>query len=329
MLNLKLFLSKKHDLNSIQNLRTIAFYNIENLFDIYDDEHTNDDDFLPTSAKRWTQKRYERKLYKLGSVISQIGLNETQQPPAIVGLAEVENAAVLQDLINSSELAEHNYSFVHYDSIDERGIDVALLYRDAQFKVQSSETFSVHLEDTEGELDYTRDILLVSGFLDKDLIHIIVNHWSSRRDGDEATSYKRIAAANKVLEIINQLELLHDNPKIIVLGDFNDNPTDDSITHLLANAELFHPLVSKWTPERGTQNHNFKWNLFDQIICSVSLLNRSNEGFKFKSADIFDEKFLTQYNGKYKGQPFRTYVGKKYRGGFSDHFPVYMLLERS
>ncbi|RIA10442.1 Endonuclease/Exonuclease/phosphatase family protein [Flavobacteriaceae bacterium MAR_2010_72] len=315
-------------MNITQNLQAIAFYNIENLFDIYDDEDTNDDDFLPTSAKRWTQKRYDRKLYKLGSVISQIGMSETQYPPAIVGLAEVENAAVLQDLISNSELVEHNYNFVHYDSTDERGIDVALLYRGDVFQVQSSETFSVHLADDNGEPDYTRDILLVSGFLNQDLIHIIVNHWSSRRDGDEATSYKRMAAANKVLEIINQLELAYDNPKIVVMGDFNDNPTNDSITHLLANAELFHPLISKWTPERGTQNHDFKWNLFDQIICSATLLNGSSEGYKFKSADIFDEKFLTQYHGKYKGQPFRTYVGKKYKGGFSDHFPVYLLLEK-
>ncbi|MFC4721507.1 endonuclease/exonuclease/phosphatase family protein [Geojedonia litorea] len=321
-------LSKTHELNFTQNLQTVAFYNIENLFDIYDDEHTNDDDFLPNSAKRWTQKRYDRKLYKLGSVISQIGLNETQQPPSIVGLAEVENAAVLQDLISSSELAEHRYNFVHYDSTDERGIDVALLYREEMFKVQSTETFSVHLVDDNGEPDYTRDILLVTGFLNNDLIHVIVNHWSSRRDGDEATAYKRIAASNRVLEIINQLERLYDNPKIVVMGDFNDNPTDRSIVHLLANAQLFHPLISKWTPERGTQNHDFKWNLFDQIMCSNNLLNGSDQGYRFKGAEIFDEKFLTQYHGKYKGQPYRTYVGKKYKGGFSDHFPVYMLLEK-
>ncbi len=191
---------------SEKKLQTIAFYNIENLFDIYNDEHTNDNDFLPTSKKKWTKNRYDRKIYKLASVISKIGFEISNKTPTIVGLAEVENDSVLRDLIQNEELSTYNYSFVHYDSTDERGIDVALLYNKDEFKVESSETFTIYIETPEGVRDFIRDILLVSGFLDGDPIHVIVNHWPSRRDGDEVTSYKRIIAAKKVLEIISKLK---------------------------------------------------------------------------------------------------------------------------
>ena len=152
----------------------IAFYNIENLFDIENDPLTNDDDFLPTSKKRWTPKRYQNKLMKLGNVISKIGTEDTESAPAIVGLAEVENKQVLNDLVNIETLANENYSYVHYDSMDERGIDVALLYKSKDFEVLNSETFSVYLQNNLGLQDYTRDILLVTGKLNDETIHIIV-----------------------------------------------------------------------------------------------------------------------------------------------------------
>jgi predicted extracellular nuclease len=308
--------------------QTLAFYNIENLFDIYDDELTNDNDFLPTSDKRWTKKRYERKIYKIGSVISKIGFDNFNQPPAIIGLAEVENKMVLDDLIQCPDLVAYNYGIVHYDSNDERGIDVGLLYNKDEFTVESSEIFSVYIENEVGKRDYTRDILLVSGNLDGDNIHVIVNHWPSRRDGEQATSFKRILAAKKVLEIIAKLELIYDQPKIIIMGDFNDNPDNDSIVYLLKNDSLFNPMKELWTEDRGSQNHNFKWNLFDQIICNRNLKESIPNTYHFEKADIFDEKYLTQFNGKFQGHPYRTYVGKKYMGGFSDHFPVYILLKK-
>lgn len=309
-------------------LQTIAFYNIENLFDIYDDEQTNDDDFLPTSTKKWTKKRYRKKIYKLGSAIVRIGFESCDEPPALVGLAEVENDMVLKDLINSQDLSEYNYGFVHYDSNDERGIDVALLYNRDEFAVESSETFSIDIETPEGERDFTRDILLVSGILDGDSIHVIVNHWPSRRNGEDGSSYKRIVAAKKLLEIIADLKGRYENPKIIILGDFNDNPNDDSVTYLIKNEDLFNPMENLWTSKRGSQNHDFRWNLFDQIIMSNNLLESRQNHYSFDSANIFDDKFVTQHHGKYKGQPFRTYVGTKYMGGFSDHFPVYVQLKK-
>ncbi len=309
-------------------VQTIGFYNLENLFDIYNDSQTNDDDFLPTSTKKWTKKRYERKVYKLGSAISKIGFEDTNKPPTLVGLAEVENDLVLKDLIQSQDLTSYNYGYVHYDSKDERGIDVALLYNRDEFKVESSETFSIYIKTPEGERDFTRDILLVSGILDGDPIHVIVNHWPSRHNGDEATSYKRVIAAKKVLEIVGKLRSIHESPKIIVMGDFNDNPNSESIKILTDNHTFFNTSATLWTRGRGTESHDFQWNLFDQIFISTNLTDLGQKGYHFDHANIFDEKFVTKFHGRFKGQPFRTYVGKKYVGGFSDHFPIYIILKQ-
>lgn len=308
---------------------TIAFYNLENLFDIYNDATKHDNDFLPGSEKRWTKKRYDRKIYKLGQVISKIGFEESEKPPAIVGLAEVENKNVIQDLINSKDLENYNYDFVHYDSQDERGIDVALIYDKTFFSVEKSKTYSVYLEDEIGDQDYTRDILYVSGFLHSEKLHCIVNHWPSRREGELLSNPKRIKAAEKVIEIINNIKQDDPNAKILVMGDFNDNPSNDSMKLLSQKAELYNPMETMLSYSRGSLNHNFKWNLFDQILFSTNLFETQKDKLKFDEANIFDEKFLTQYKGKFKGQPFRTFAGKKYKGGYSDHFPVYVQLNIS
>jgi len=308
---------------------TIAFYNIENLFDIHNDPFTNDDDFLPTSDKRWTQKKYDRKIYKIGSVISQIGTDENTTPPAIVGLAEVENKRVLKDLLASKDLQSINYDYVHYNSLDERGIDVALIYNKDVFTVNSSETFNIFITDEDGEIDFTRDVLLVSGMLGGEEIHIIVNHWPSRREGEEASSYKRVLAAQKNIEVVNRLKQENPNSKIIVMGDFNDNPNDDSVEELVAGANLYNPMQNLRSIDKGSLNHDFNWNVFDQIMVSINFLETKPSTLKFSDANIFDSKFLTQYNGKYKGQPYRTFVGKKYKGGFSDHFPVFIELKKT
>jgi len=309
-------------------LQTVAFYNLENLFDIYNDKQTNDDDFLPTSSKKWTKKRYERKIYKLGSAISRIGFEDTNKPPTLVGLAEVENDLVLKDLIHSQDLTQYNYGYVHYESHDERGIDVALLYKTDEFKVESSETFSIYVETLNGKRDFTRDILLVSGLLDGDFIQVIVNHWPSRHEGDKETSYKRITAAKKVQEIVERLRSVYESPKIIVIGDFNDNPNDESIRLLTDNNNLVNITESLWNRGRGTESHDFQWNLFDQILVSPNFLDTEAKGYHFDRANIFDDKFVAKFHGRFKGQPYRTYVGKKYIGGFSDHFPIYLQLKK-
>lgn len=315
-------------MSSISNLYTIAFYNTENLFDIYLDRRTNDNDFLPISAKNWTIKRYETKVYKLGSVISKIGFESAQKPPTIIGLAEVENDSVLKHLINSKDLKLYNYKFIHYNSLDERGIDVALLYNEDEFIVEDSETFNIYIQDEQAEQDFTRDILLVTGYLNNEKIHILVNHWPSRHEGSDQTEYKRLLASEKASEIIANLKEQNINSKIIVMGDFNDNPTSNSILLLKKENSLYNATESLWSYSRGSVNHNFTWILFDQILLSQNFLNLKGQGLQFERANIFDEKFLTQHKGKFKGQPFRTYVGKKYKGGFSDHFPVYIQLKK-
>ena len=314
---------------SVRNdLQTIAFYNLENLFDLEDDPNTHDNDFLPRSEKKWTPKRYKNKLRKLGFAISNIGKQETGKHPAIVGLAEVENAKAIADLIASKHLEDINYGYVHYDSLDERGIDVALLYDTDAFEVTHSESFIVHLTKDDGATDYTRDILLVSGLLDGEEIHVLANHWSSRREGAEETEHKRFAAADKVIEIITNLNIKYSNPKIVVIGDFNDDPTSNSIKRLVNSQSLFNPMEVLHTYSRGTTSYNFQWNLFDQILFSTNFFEATPDTLSFDKANIFDDDFLKLFKGKYKGKPFRTYVGPKYKGGYSDHFPVYAIFKK-
>ncbi len=309
-------------------LHTIAFYNLENLFDLQDDVFTNDNDFLPTSVKRWTPKRYKNKLRKLGFAISNIGKKETGKHPAVIGVCEVENASVLENLMASKHLADLPYNYVHYDSSDERGIDVALLYDETIFEVVSSETFGINLVTEHGEPDYTRDILLVSGLFDKEEIHVIVNHWSSRREGEKETEPKRLAASHKVGEIISALKQNDANAKIIVMGDFNDDPSSNSIKQLVNGYNFFNPMETLRSFSRGTTNYNRQWNLFDQILFTTNFFEAQEGVLQYDDANIFDEDFLKLLNGKFKGTPFRTYVGKKYKGGYSDHFPVYITLKK-
>lgn len=169
----------------------------------------------------------------------------------------------------------------------------------------------------------------MSGKLDGQMLHCIINHWPSRRDGVDVSSKNRMAAANKVLEIITFLRDKEDNPNIIVMGDFNDNPNNDSMRKLSEKGQLFNPMKTLTSYSRGTQNHKFKWNMFDQILFSTNFFETDQNRLKFERADIFDKKFLKQSKGRFKGQPFRTYVGKKYKGGFSDHFPVYLQISKS
>ncbi|WP_104735293.1 endonuclease/exonuclease/phosphatase family protein [Hanstruepera ponticola] len=312
-----------------KSLFTVAFYNLENLFDTYDDVLTNDNDFLPDSVKRWTPKRYQNKLRKLGFAISNIGKEETGNPPALIGLAEVENNLVLDDLLNSEHLANKPYDYVHFDSPDERGIDVALIYDTSVFEVEVSEVFPVHIYDDDGSIDYTRDILLVRGILNAEHVHIMVNHWPSRHDGELITEPKRLLAAEKVGEIIQQIKTEDQNAKIIVMGDFNDDPFSNSIKRLMQSNDLYNPMATLLSDDSGTTRHFDEWNLFDQILFSTNFFETTPNRLSFSIAALFDEDFLKQYRGPFKGAPFRTYVGKKYKGGYSDHFPVYIILEEN
>jgi endonuclease/exonuclease/phosphatase family metal-dependent hydrolase len=315
------------DSNQPDNLYTCAFYNLENLFDIYNDPKTLDDDFTAEGRKKWNKKRYDKKVKKMSSVIAQIGKGESGYAPAIIGLAEVENRKVVEDLTNSDDLKRFKYDIVHFDSSDERGIEVALLFRRSVFELLHAETFTLFLTDDEGKRDFTRDVLLVKGNLKGELVHIVVNHWPSRRRGTGETENKRIKAAKLVTDITNKIYNETKKARIIVMGDFNDNPTNNSIKQYLVNDEFHNPFESIFSNGKGTLTYDDQWLLFDQIIITRNFLNDSN--LAFDTAKIFDEHFLEEWKGKRKGSPFRTYIGKWHQGGYSDHFPVFITLQHN
>lgn len=311
-------------LNSSTEYYSVGFYNLENLFDTVDDPHTLDDDFTQHSAKKWNQKRFRKKVKKLARVITNIGYQDIKHPPVLLGVAEVENAAVLDSLIESKFLRNKGYDYVHFDSPDERGIDTALLYRSEYFSVLKNEIFELQLVNELGDRDYTRDILYVYGELQDQPIHILVNHWPSRRKGTEETAHKREAAAHRNLEVIEQI--LQEDPegKIIVMGDFNDDPHSNSVKSM-AKDRFYNPMELLLTNTEGTLSHKNNWHLFDQILITHNFLQGPPNRIRFEAAKIFSPENIKEYKGKFKGMPFRTFVGKRYLGGFSDHFPVYVI----
>ncbi|WP_297793677.1 endonuclease/exonuclease/phosphatase family protein [uncultured Eudoraea sp.] len=313
--------------NKLKNIHTIAFYNLENLFDIGDDPNTLDKDFTPKGKKKWTKRRYKKKLLKLANTISGIGLKNSNRPPVLVGIAEVENEKVIKDLISSGALKNEDYGYVHYNSPDERGIDTALLYLKSNFNILYSTPIPLLIYNPEGERDTTRDILYVHGLLNGEEIHVFVNHWPSRRDGELDTEYKRIKAAGIISDYMSQIEKNYSNPNYVVMGDFNDGPDAQSIRNLVESKSLYNPMEKLWTPERGSANYRRSWSLFDQILVSHSFFNYAAGTHSFAYANIFDDHQLKEWGGKYAGNPFRTYVGQKYKGGYSDHFPVYIQLK--
>ncbi|WP_241077738.1 endonuclease/exonuclease/phosphatase family protein [Flavimarina sp. Hel_I_48] len=324
---------KKEDFKVV----TVAFYNLENLFDTLNDPITFDDDRTPDGKDHWTEEIYQEKLKNMAFVINKIGAEVAQTSPAILGVAEIENRKVLEDLVNQPLLKEKNYGIVHYDSPDRRGIDVALLYQKDLFKVIKSTAYELSLYDTE-EPDkrvYTRDQLLVSGILDTDNIFFIVNHWPSRRGGEARSSYKREAAAALNKRIIDSLQASAPNVKIVTMGDFNDDPINKSIKKVLGAKDkkrqvkslgLFNPMGSIFKTGTGTLAYRDRWNLFDQIILSEPFLKKDFNSYRFYKAGIFNEAFLSNPDGRYKGYPYRSFANGSYTGGYSDHFPVYVYL---
>lgn len=307
-----------------RNTVSIAFYNVENLFDTIKDPMKNDSDFTPNGKLKWNKRKYWQKLKKISAVIAMIGRTESVAPPIIVGLVEVENETVLRDLICHKNLLHYNYRYIHYDSPDQRGVDVALLYNPKYFRVISSKSINVNLKDIDGNVEVTRDVLLVKGVLHGDLVYVLVTHWPSRREGKEETNYKRIHVAGVVSDIIKSIKKNDKHEaKFIVLGDFNDNPSDESVRDYLMTDDLYNPMVDLHKSNQGTLTHFGEWHLFDQIIFSKSFLGEECSWLYLK-ASIFRKPWMRIYKGKLKGSPFRTHIGPWYEGGYSDHFPVYI-----
>lgn len=299
-----------------------AFYNLENLFDTENDPKTLDDNFTETSDWKWNEKRFRKKIKKLGSVIQQIGYEDIGFPPVLVGVAEVENKYVLEQLAASKFLQQKNYGILHFDSPDERGIDTGLLYRKDYVNVLSKQAHQVLLTNEKGERDYTRDILSAHLEIEGCSFHVLVNHWPSRRAGAAQTASRRMAVSKRNLEIVDTIKTINSNARIIIMGDFNDDPKSESIQHLVANG-FYNPMEVLLTHENGSTNYRGAWNLFDQILVSHNFMKQYENTFQFIDATVFNMKHLTEYEGKRKGNPFRTYLGKQYTGGFSDHFPIY------
>lgn len=325
----------KEDANSPAGNRTFtaAFYNIENLYDTFDDTDKDDNEFLPNSKNAWTQERYQVKLNNLAEVIAAIG---SKDMPDIVGLCEVENKKVLEDLLKKTKLPD-NAGIVHFDSPDERGVDVALLYNPQTFSVLSSEPLTVTFDSDKN--DRTRDVLYVKGKVGNDELHVFINHWPSRREGQAQSEPKRMAAAKVVRQKLDAVLAKDPAAKVLIMGDLNDTPVDNPITEGLragtdannTNAgALYNETGVLAAQNQGTITYKGKWDLFDQVIVSNALL-QAQKGLRAKpnAAAIFKDTnkvpkllyFDKGYNDKF---PNRTYAGDKYHGGYSDHLPVYI-----
>ncbi|OAD90386.1 endonuclease [Aequorivita soesokkakensis] len=317
-------------------INTIAFYNLENLFDYEDDPITFDDDRTPEGKDHWTQEIYEAKLANMAKVISEIGADVTGTSPAIIGVSEIENRRVLEDLLNQKPLVNKNYGIVHFDSPDRRGIDVALLYEKKVFTPTNSKAYELFLYDDDDKTKriYTRDQLLVSGMFDGEKIHIIVNHWPSRSGGEALSRTKRLKAAQLNKHIMDSLFSENPYAKIITMGDLNDDPTSASVKEILKAKderedmelkELYNPMEAMFKNGLGTLAYRDAWNLFDQIILSTELTKKDYSSYRFYKAGIFNKSYLETPRGQYKGYPFRSFVNG-FTGGYSDHFPVYIYL---
>ena len=323
---------KKYD------IRTVAFYNVENLFDTINDPTKLDEKSPIMDMKEGRRaKAYEKKIHNMAKIISLIGKEKAHTSPAIIGVAEVENKLVLEDLIADEQLKKKDYGIIHYDSPDSRGIDVALLYQKRYFKPMDSKTYELKLFKDDGKPYTTRDQLLVTGLLDDEIIHVIVNHWPSRRGGEQKSRPSREKAAALNVEIIEDLKKEYPNPKVIIMGDFNDDPTNTSLHKILKAKgkkrtlkpnDIYNPMDNMFRRGLGTLGYRDNINLFDQILLTAPLVTAKKEfnTYKLYKANIFNPRYLTQKKGRYKGYPYRSWSGATFTGGYSDHYPVYIYL---
>ena len=318
----------------VYKIHTIAFYNLENLFDTINDVTKFDEASPMMKLKTNRADVYNKKVKNMARVIADIGLEVTNNTPAIIGVSEVENRDVLEDIVNDSLLLDKNYGIIHYHSPDVRGIDVGLLYQKKLFTPISTSSHELKIYDaTTNKRVYTRDQLLVSGNLDGELIHLIVNHWPSRSGGEARSRPKRIAAAKLNKRLVDSLQAINPYAKVFLMGDLNDNPNNASVKDVLKTRKnkkrvglkgLFNPYENMYKNGLGTTAYRDAWSLFDQILITNPLLEKDFSSFQFYKAGIFNKHYLTTKKGQYKGYPFRSWSNGGFSNGFSDHFPVYV-----
>lgn len=315
----------------------ILFYNVENLFDTKDDSLKNDAEFLPQGQKYWSWKKYQDKCSKIAKIIMATGGWEL---PEIVGLCEIENKRTLNGILYSTPLKKSNYKIIHKESPDHRGIDVALFYQPERFSPIDTSFINVIYEGAEHST--TRDILYVKGVTHTDdTLHLFVNHWPSRWGGQLESEHKRITAARLLRNKIDSIFDGYSRSKIIIMGDFNDYPNNKSLTQTLkANTpneefkddELYN-LAAFLERNHSIASNKYQgvWGMLDQFIVSGALMNAHGIlQTQPKNMHLFAPSYLLETDNSYKGiRPFRTYIGYKYQGGFSDHLPIYLDLWRN
>jgi hypothetical protein len=273
----------------------------------------------------------------MAKVMAEIGAEVSGNTPAIIGVCETENRKVLEDLVNQETLIKQDYGIIQFDSPDRRGIDVALLYKKKLFTPThyKAKELLIYDDNDKSKRVFTRDQLVVSGMLDGEKIHLIVNHWPSRSGGEKRSRSKRIKAAKLNRQIIDSI--FSDDPyaKIITMGDLNDDPTNPSVKdHLNAKRkvsnldikELYNPMEDLAKQGYGSLAYRDSWNLFDQIIISTELTKKDFSSYRFYKAGIYNKTYLVNAHGRYKGYPYRSFASGSYTGGYSDHFPVYIYL---
>jgi hypothetical protein len=311
----------------------IGFYNIENLYDTIDSPDTDDAEWLPTAPKQWGSQRYLRKVDKMGQVIDAMG--KDLGGLGLIGLAEVENRTVLEELVRSKPLAARKMGIVHHDSPDRRGVDVAMLYDPARFTVLHDRSY--RLVNPADSSFRTRDQLVVTGVADGDTLSVIVGHWPSRRGGEAKSRPNRILAAELGRHIIDSLMAAHPNGRVAYMGDLNDDPVDVSVKKFLnttgvkaeaTGKRFYDPMVDLFNKGIGSLAWKDSWNLFDQIILSPNAVTGAGGRYRYYGTRVFNEPFLRQTEGNFEGYPHRTYVGDQYTDGWSDHFPVFVILVR-
>lgn len=314
-------------LAGVAQQRVVAFYNVENLFDTINCPTTADEDMLPLADRRWNTERYRTKLKSISEIIASLSSHDY---PALIGLAEVENRTVVEELTKTSALSVANYKICHYDSPDRRGIDVALLYRDDIFHLEGSRAIAAATDTP------TRDILTAWGTLDRQRVFIAVVHWPSRIGGVKFTEPQRIVCAEQLRHIVDSVQRRVPATKIIIMGDMNDNPRDKSISTALGAK----PRVKHLTPndlyasfaniKRGSSLYDNRWNRYDNIIVSANMLHEvgGNQGLHLLPTDskalaaIFCQRDMLDH----RGHPLPTYKSTDYIGGASDHLPIYVIL---
>ena len=315
----------------------VAFYNLENLFDTIPNS-PRDTEFIPNGKNSWTGDRYRRKIANMARVISGIG----GSGPVGIGVAEVENRGVLEDLVAEEQLKPLNLNIIHYESPDYRGIDCAILYNPKVFTPSASGVKPVTMPD---DPNYrTRDITFVTGTISGETFHFIVGHWPSRLGGETASMPKRMQAASVMKSVADSLLQAYPNSKVIMMGDLNDDPVSPSLRKGIGvkdypegvgYMEYYTPMLRLYNQGQGTLAYRDVWNLFDIMIVNGALLGDDLSTFKLLKdpatgnlAYIYKKNFMLQQSGRYKGYPLRSIVAGQYQGGFSDHFPVYVYLVR-